>query len=99
MQIILDQEQQNEIQNLIISAVNKAVKNATNQRPYLTRKGIAEYFGVSPDTITHWASLGMPVATLEDGRKLYSKRSITEWLESKEGDKSKQHQKSPQLLK
>lgn len=97
MKIILDDEQQKQIQDLIISSVNKAVKNATNQRPYLTRKGIAQYFGVSPDTITHWAGLGMPVAILEDGRKLYGKQSITNWLKSKEQPKQKSPQSLPQL--
>jgi len=36
-----------------------------------------------PSTISYWATLGMPVADI-DGRKLYGKQSITDWLKSKE---------------
>lgn len=83
MEIVLDDKQRQAIQCLIVQAVNKGVEQATNTRPYLSRKEIAQYFGVGESTITHWASLGMPVAIV-DGRKLYGKRSITQWLESKE---------------
>lgn len=89
MQVILDQEQQKQIQELINAGIAKAVKQATDQRPYLTRAGIAKYMGVSPDTITHWANMGMPVAVLSDGRKLYGKESITQWLKTKEVQQKK----------
>ena len=87
MEIVLDDKQRQEIQGLIIQAVNQGVEQATNTRPYLTRKEIAQYFGVAESTITHWARLGMPVAVV-DGRKLYGKQSITKWLESKEQKKA-----------
>ncbi|WP_347283969.1 DNA-binding protein [Lactobacillus taiwanensis] len=83
MEIVLDDNQRQEIQGLIVKAVNKGVEQATNTRPYVTRREIAKYFGVGESTITHWAKLGMPVAVV-DGRKLYGKQSITQWLKSKE---------------
>ena len=43
--------------------------------------------------LRYWATLGMPVAII-DGRKLYGKQSITNWLKSKEKPE-KEHKKSP----
>lgn len=84
MEIKLDKEQENEIKSLIFNLVTDGIKKASNSsRPYLNRKEISKYFGVAESTISYWASLGMPVAVI-DGRKLYGKKSITKWLESKE---------------
>ena len=59
------------------------------KRQYLNRRDIAKYFGVAESTISYWASLGMPVAVV-DGRKLYGKQSITQWLKSHETRSQKQ---------
>ena len=83
MELILDPEQRQEIQSIVVQAVNDGIKQATNAKPYLNRKEIAKYFGVAESTISYWATLGMPVAVI-DGRKLYGKQSITNWLKSKE---------------
>lgn len=84
MEIKLDQEQEKEIKSLVFNLVTDGIKKASNSsRPYLNRKEISKYFGVAESTISYWASLGMPVAVI-DGRKLYGKKSITNWLESKE---------------
>lgn len=93
MKLILDPEQRQEIQAMVIKAVNDGIKQAKNTKPYLNRKEVAKYFGVAESTISYWATLGMPVANI-DGRKLYGKQSITEWLKSKEEPK-KEHKKSP----
>ena len=53
---------------------------------------VAKYFGVAESTISYWATLGMPVANI-DGRKLYGKQSITQWLKSKEEPKPEQNKK------
>ncbi len=83
MQISLDDEQITQIKTLIFSTVKDSIQQVTNTRPYLNRKDIAKYFGVAESTITYWASLGMPVAVI-DGRKLYGKQSITQWLKAHE---------------
>lgn len=83
MRLILDPEQQQEIKSMVVQAVNDGIKRATNIKPYLNRKEVAKYFGVAESTISYWATLGMPVAII-DGRKLYGKQSITNWLKSKE---------------
>ena len=83
MQFVLDDEQITEIRKAVFAVVQDSIKQVENQRPYLNRKDIAKYFGVSESTISYWASLGMPVAVV-DGRKLYGKQSITQWLKAHE---------------
>ena len=84
MEFKLDENQETEIKTYVLNAVKDAIKQATTtSKPYLNRKEIAKYFGVADSTISYWATLGMPVAVI-DGRKLYGKQSITQWLKSKE---------------
>ncbi|WP_127795528.1 DNA-binding protein [Lactobacillus johnsonii] len=84
MEFKLDENQETEIKTYVLNAVKDAIKQATTtSKPYLNRKEIAKYFGVADSTISYWATLGMPVAII-DGRKLYGKQSITNWLKSKE---------------
>lgn len=72
------------MQEDIKDTIVKTIKDTLNHPlPYLNRVEIAKYFGVAPSTISYWATLGMPVAVI-DGRKLYGKQSITDWLKSKE---------------
>lgn len=71
----------------IKDTIVKTIKDTLNHpKPYLNSREIAKYFGVADSTISYWASLGMPVAVI-DGRKMYGKESITNWLKSKEQTK------------
>lgn len=71
----------------IKTVIANTIKDSLNHpKPYLNRREIAKYFGVADSTITYWASIGMPVSVV-DGRKLYGKESITNWLKSKEQTK------------
>lgn len=92
MKVILDPEERQKIQSMVIEAVHDGIKQATNFKPYLNRKEVAKYFGVADSTISYWATLGMPIAVI-DGRRLYGKQSITEWLKSKEQPKKEQNKK------
>ena len=73
-----------EIKTVIVNTIKETL---SKPKPYLNRREIAKYFGVADSTISYWASLGMPVAVI-DGRKMYGKESITNWLKSKEQTKS-----------
>lgn len=87
MEFKLEEQEKNDIQNYIANVVKDAINRGSNSnRPYLNRKDIAEYLGVAPTTIDIWVSLGMPVAVI-DGRKLYGKKSCTDWLKSMEQTK------------
>lgn len=84
MEIKLDNQQKDELTSTIVDLINDAITQVRdNDRPYVTRKEAANFFGVAPSTLTYWASLGMPVANI-DGRKLYGKESITNWLKAQE---------------
>ena len=99
MQLVLDDAQIAEIKQIVFSVVKDGIKQVENQRPYLNRKDIAKYFGVAESTITYWASLGMPVAVI-DGRKLYGKQSITQWLKAHEmpSQKAQRQTKKPSTI-
>ena len=99
MQFVLDDEQITEIRKAVFAVVQDSIKQVENQRPYLNRKDIAKYFGVAESTITYWASLGMPVAVV-DGRKLYGKKSITQWLKAHEmpSQKAQRQTKKPSTI-
>ena len=99
MQFSLDDEQTAEIKTLVFSIVKEGIRQVTSTRPYVNRKEIARYFGVAESTIRKWTQLGMPVALI-DGRKLYGKQSITNWLKQHETPaesscQHKQHTKKP----
>lgn len=96
MEFVLDDEQIAKIRKIVFSVVSDSIKQIEQPRPYLNRKDIAKYFGVAESTISYWATLGMPVAII-DGRKLYGKASITEWLKSHEVPSQRQKNKSVAL--
>lgn len=88
---------------VVIATVQDAVKDAKNDsRPYLNRTDMAKYLGVSQSTVSAWVAIGLPVAVI-DGRKLYGKKTVNQWLKEHEitTETPSQHQKapkSPQLL-
>lgn len=104
MKLELDETDIQKIEDAVLSkvlnALNKSIDANASKQPYLTRRDASKYFGVAESTLSHWANdLGMPVAQF-DGRKMYGKESITNWLKSKEVVLQKQGQtKSPRLVK
>lgn len=79
-----NQEQLDLIKSFISESVIQAVESLkADNRPYLTRRGMAQYLGVSESTVSNWATLGMPVAII-DGRKMYGKKACTNWIKSHE---------------
>lgn len=87
MEFKLEDQERIALQDYICTIVKDAVKRGTNNsRPFLNRKDIASFYGVAPTTIDNWVRLGMPVIVI-DGRKLYSKDRITNWLNSLEKQK------------
>ena len=90
-----------ELRPIVIATVQKSINSVihNDSHPYLNRREMAKYLGVAESTVSAWVSIGMPVATI-DGRKLYGKKTVTQWLKSHEMtvESQCQHQKSPQLL-
>lgn len=92
-----------ELKPLIVTTVQDAIKQSkSDSRPYLNRKEIAKYLGVAQSTVGVWVKQGMPFAVI-DGRKLYGKQTVNQWLKDHEitietPSQHQRHQKSPQLL-
>lgn len=89
MKIELDREQETEFKEYLCELVKASfdgIHLEPESRPYLNRNQIAAFFGVSPNTIDIWVRAGAPVAVIE-GRKLYGKESITNWLKQHETPK------------
>ena len=70
-------------QKLFIQIIKNAA-DGLQAKPYLNRKEIAQYFGVSESTIRDWVQQGMPYTELDSGRKLYGKQPTINWLASQE---------------
>ena len=92
-----------ELKPLIVTTVQDAIKQSkSDSRPYLNRKEMAKYLGVAQSTVGVWVKQGMPFAVI-DGRKLYGKQTVNQWLKDHEmtietPSQHQRHQKSPQLL-
>ena len=63
-----------------------------NQDQILNRKGLAEYFHVSPNSIDDWVDLGMPYALLGKTKR-FSTKSALKWVH--EHEVTKQNKKRP----
>ena len=82
---------------VIIATVQGAIKDAkSDSRPYLNRTDMAKYLGVSQSTVGAWVKDGLPVAIV-DGRKLYGKQTVNQWLKDHEiaTETPTQQQKTP----
>lgn len=63
-----------------------------NQDQILNRKGLADYFHVSPNSIDDWVNLGMPYALLGKTKR-FSTKSALKWVH--EHEVSRQNKKRP----
>lgn len=86
MEIKLDESQFNQLNTNVVDTITDKVRVMVSpelQPPILNRKNIAKFFGVAESTIGYWVSIGCPFIDIE-GRKLYSKDSVNNWLASHE---------------
>lgn len=83
MEFKLDDAQKAEIKTQVLNIVREGINQAVdNESPIVNRKDLAGFLGVAPSTVNYWITLGMPFIQL-DSRKLYSKKAVVAWLESK----------------
>ena len=67
---------------IVTNALKKALESPL-QKPYLRVNELASWIGVSDTTIRKWVRQGMP-SVMIDGVVLYSKKSVTKWLDEHE---------------
>ena len=60
--------------------IQEVVTQETRAKDYMSAKEIQIYMGISPNTFSEWARMGLPVSVI--GSKRYvSKRHLDEFLE------------------
>lgn len=60
--------------------IQEVVTQETRAKDYMSAKEIQSYMGISPNTFSEWARMGLPVSVI--GSKRYvSKRHLDEFLE------------------
>lgn len=83
MQVYLSEEQVNELKNYIYMITKESIKvakeDAQLDQPFLKQRYMAEYLGISVNTLKKLERDGLPSITL-DGLKLYSKEDVKKWI-------------------
>lgn len=86
-QIVLDQTQKEElgkdIYTTVTDAITKARKEEQHAKPYLNKKEMCQWLGVSYATLTKFIAHGLPVANI-DGMKLIGKETAIKFLKEHE---------------
>lgn len=85
MQVILTDEQIKEIQlllaNLIEQEINNRLKSSSLESPYLNKKQVCDYLGISNNTLDSWIQKGLPVIRV-DKTVRFNKTEINHWLQN-----------------
>ena len=73
-----------ELQEMLRAAAREVIQEVVTQetraKDYMSAKEIQSYMGISPNTFSEWARMGLPVSVI--GSKRYvSKRHLDEFLE------------------
>ena len=83
MQVYLSEEQSSELKSYIYGITKESIevaqKNAGLDKPFLKQKYMAEFLGISVNSLKKLELEGLPSITL-DGLKLYSKEDVSKWI-------------------
>jgi len=83
MEVLLNEGQTAELKRYIFEITRESIelaqKNAGLSKPFLKQVHMADFLGISVNTIKKLESEGMPSIVL-DGLKLYSKEEVSKWL-------------------
>lgn len=83
MQVTLNEEQSNSLKQYIYQitqeGIEEARKTAGLDKPFLKQKYMAEWLGVSVNTLKKFEADNMP-SIIIDGIKFYSKDEVSKWI-------------------
>lgn len=83
MNVYLSSKQSEDLKKYIYmiteESITAAKEDAQLDRPFLKQRYMAEYLGISVNTLKKLERDGLPSITL-DGLKLYSKEDVKEWI-------------------
>lgn len=86
-QVQLSEEQskmlQQSLYRLTLETVERVKQDVALDRDFLTQEKMAQWLGISVNSLKKYVIEGMPVSVL-DGRKFFSKKRVSEWILSKE---------------
>lgn len=75
----LEQQLRQHYDDLVTTAVEKALSDEFLARPVLRRSALAEWLGVSPNTILKWQGYGLPTIVI-DGVVMFDKMAVLGWV-------------------
>ncbi|MCI3029773.1 hypothetical protein LMF32_12030 [Desemzia sp. C1] len=83
VQIILSDEQANALKKYVFEITREGIEAAKEiskiNQPFLKQKFMAQFLGISVNTLIKWESQGLPTIII-DGTKLYSKQEVSKWI-------------------
>ncbi len=83
MEIQLTKEQEEVFRRYIFDITSEGIaearKAANLDQPFLKQKYMAQWLGISVNTLKSFQAQGMPVIII-DGITLYSKKEVSSWL-------------------
>lgn len=83
MQVYLSEEQSNELKSYIFDITKESIEEAKKlaglDRPFLNQKEMAEWIGISVNTLKKLESQGLPCSKVKGGI-FYSKEEVNKWL-------------------
>lgn len=83
IQVFLSEEQSSELKSFIYGITKESIEEARKSvgldKPFLKQKYMAEYLGISVNSLKKLEVEGLPSVTL-DGLKLYSKEDVSKWI-------------------
>lgn len=83
MNVYLSSQQSEDLKKYIYmitkESITAAKEDAQLDRPFLKQRYMAEYLGISVNTLKKLERDGLPSITL-DGLKLYSKEDVKKWI-------------------
>ena len=86
-QVMLDEQQSNELKKYIFEITREAVEKATKDiganKDFLNQREMADWIGVSVNTLKAYVREGLPIIIL-GGRNFYSKCEVSKFLLGKQ---------------
>lgn len=83
MHVTLSEEQTGKLKQYIFDITSEGIaearKAANLDQPFLKQKYMAQWLGISVNTLKSFQAQGMPVIII-DGITLYSKKEVSSWL-------------------
>ncbi|HJA90181.1 MAG TPA: helix-turn-helix domain-containing protein [Candidatus Jeotgalibaca merdavium] len=83
MNVVLSQEQSNQLKQYVFEITREGIEEARNSakldKPFLRQKFMAEWLGISVNTLIKLESEGLPSIPI-NGLKFFSKEEVSKWL-------------------